>query len=105
MAVDVERLQLRVKLLEDDMRWLARVVVGSEEDSIPHAGESIEDRLARRRGDKSRLPSLQEMRRAMGIPEDLEPMDPREVQKLMLSQGVDPEERLGSSEILRMREE
>jgi hypothetical protein len=105
MAVDVEALQRRVEVLERELRRLARLIAAPEEDTIPHAGESIEDRLARRRGDKSRLPSLQEMRRAMGIPEDLEPMDPREVQKLMLSQGVDPGERLGSSEILRMREE
>jgi len=81
-------------------------LVGSTE-SVDVAGrtDSIEARLARRRGDKSRLPALQEMRRAMGIPEDLEPVDPEEIQALMLAEGVDPDERIGSSEILRMREE
>lgn len=103
MAVDVEALQRRVEVLEREVRRLARLIADPEEDTVPYAGESIEERLARGRGDKSRLPSLQEMRRAMGIPEDLEPMDPREVRELMLSQGVDPEARLGSSEILRTR--
>ncbi len=61
--------------------------------------------MARLREKRKTGLSPEEMRRALGIPTNLKPVHPREIRQRMLAEGVRPEERLASSEIIRMREE
>ena len=105
MSATTEELQRRVESLEHEMRRLARLVEDWEVLGPPPTDGTLEAWLERLRQQKKRYHDPKELRRALGIPEDLEPIGAKAVREMMLAEGVRPEECLASSEIIRIRNE
>lgn len=105
MATTLEALEDRMATVERELARLARLVEDPEQVDRPPTDGSLDEWLARLRQKRMSGPSLDEMRRAMGIPPDLEPIGAVALQEMMIEAGVRPEDRLLSSEIIRLREE
>lgn len=105
MAARIKELEQRVEGVEAEMRRLARLVEDPEEMSGPPMDGTLDEWLARLRAKKGRHAPLDDLRRSLGIPTDLEPIGAKAIREMMLADGVRPEDRILSSEIIRMREE
>ena len=97
----IEELQSRIEALERQMAARLVEVGGSP---VP-VGNAFDQWLARRQQQAPTQGDTQEVRRALGIPAELPRMDAVAVQELMLAEGVDPEDRILSGEIIRIRNE
>ncbi len=104
MAAALEDLQRRMDALEAEVRDLKRNARGQVSDRTPMDGTILECHAEIRRQNASRG-TLAERRRALGIPEDMPRIGAKKLQELMLAEGVRPEDRLLSSEIIRLRDE
>ncbi|HET6383054.1 MAG TPA: hypothetical protein VFJ58_06645 [Armatimonadota bacterium] len=98
----IEELQSRVEVLEQQMAKMARLV---EVGGGPAVGNTFDQWLARRQQQTPTQGDTQEVRRALGIPPELPHIGAIAVQELMLAEGVDPEDRILSGEIIRVRDE
>jgi len=105
MSTTLEDLQRRVEAVETETQRLARLVEDPEQVDKPPTDGSLDQWLARLRAKKARRGSFEDLLRSLGLPPDLKPIGAEAVQAMMLADGVRPEDRLLSSEIIRLREE
>jgi hypothetical protein len=103
MSTTLEALERRVAALEGELAVLRRRL-----DSIPQAGESpVERGFRMMREARASQPAIsaavEEVYRALGITG--EPVSPEEVQRMMIAEGIRPEDNAFSREIKAMREE
>jgi hypothetical protein len=68
-------------------------------------GNAFDEWLARRREQTAAVGGTREVRVAVGIPPNLPRIRVLALQELMLAEGVDPDDRILSREIIRIREE
>jgi hypothetical protein len=101
MAATLEQLEKRLSALELEV-WNLRTRLENQLE-----GESLAERLIREA--KASQPAisagLDELREQLGIPRDFKPMSLEEMREQMIAEGVKPEDRELSREIIRMREE
>ncbi len=105
MATSVEDLERRMAAMEQEMKRLARLVEDPEAVDRPPTDGTFNEWLARLQEKKMARISDAELRQALGIPADLKPIGAKAVREMMLAEGIRPEERILSSEIIRLREE
>jgi hypothetical protein len=105
MSATVEDLERRIEAIESEMqRRKASQAQAPIPDCVPMDGTILEWYAAIRRQNAARG-TIEERRKALGIPVDMPRVGAKKLRERMLAEGVRPEERLASSEIIRLREE
>jgi hypothetical protein len=104
MAITVEQLESRVAALESEVRALRHRLTnnGPAESELERIKRWIRES---KESQASISAGLDEMFERMGVPHDLKPIGAEEVQKLMIAEGINPEDCIFSREIKAMREE
>ena len=104
MSTTIEELEGRVRAMEGELRALKQQVVGPVSGCTPMNGSILEWYAEIRRQNAERG-TIEERRRRLGIPVHMPRVGAKALRERMLAEGVRTEERLLSSEIVRLREE
>ena len=103
MTPTLEELQTRVEMLEHQIAEVVRQAGSGRSSETP--GNAFDEWLERRGEQTAAVDGTRDVRVAIGIPLNLPRISAVALQELMLAEGVDPDDRILSREIIRIREE
>lgn len=106
MSATIDDLQRRLDAVEAELRDLRGRFASAVPTSPPTDGSVVQWLEAIRRENAATPQALHDaVRRALGIPGDLEPVGAKKLREMMIADGIRPEDCLTSRDIIRMREE